>query len=571
MKTHRRQHGLPAHLDMSIRFTSLFIIAIAVCEFSGLSQAVADAYTAVTLRFSAPPVARAPLRHHLDVPGAVVRPIPPTTSETTTSLSHSRNRAALYRLYDMHPDTKVSHMLTTRRFETPQPKPPTFALETFWSEQDFDHKVCRVHNACIGNDGTLLVHPNLKQNAGPLRECGVQKLGYLKSPSDFVTNDSTAGFDLFGASTARYHIPHFLTDVLPLLYASELIWPSTKHLSTTSDCVLPSQASCEVRTNPKDLNAALFVDDRVLRMTVSAWVPQLVAMLPGQPYMFTPETLFTKGDSGVEDKRCFRSVVSFSRHTHLLRSSEWFGEGNGMFDRFGLSRHSVYRPPVRQHKGAPKCQVHIVIINRHGWERRYGMLLGRDLVNVNEIKARIEHDAPKTRKPTVDPTVSVEYFENKTFAQQVELMQKADVIVGVHGAGLSNMLFARKDTPMMEVLPFTYYAGPFSTVAESLYLKYAYMIAEPDTKTFLECIEIRARKVGDSGISRRAKELWVEALRRRKLDGELEFLKTHLMTDPRGSNMKVCARTQRLKVDAVEMSKRVLQMAQSVCGGAVEI
>lgn len=594
MKSYRRQHGIPAHLDMSIRFTSLFIIAVAICEFSGLSQALADAYTAVTLRFSTSnsnshlayitPYPHYPHdrsqsyntnSHHENGRGGgrnlVVRPLSPIGGHPSPA---PLNRAALAMLYrGVHPDTTVARMQEKRRLPTPpRATRPTFAIETFWSDQDFDRKVCRVHNVCIRNDGTLLIHPELKRHEAALRECSVQKLGYLKDANDFNANDSTAAFDLFGASTARFHIPHFLTDVLPILYASELIWPTTTHSSMKSNCVSPSHSTCDRQSIPSSMYSALFIEDRVLRMTVSSWVPQLTAMLPGRPFLYSPETLFPTTDNAIiPEKRCFRSVVSFSRRSHMLHSSEWFGEGNGMFDRHGLTRYSVLRPPSRYSKGKHACRVHIVIINRFGWERRHGVFLGRDLVNVDEIKTRIERDSVMTQSPAVAPTVVVEYFENKTFAEQVDIMQRADVIVGVHGAGLSNILFARKDAPILEVLPFTYYAGPFATVAESLYLKYSYMIAEPDTKTFLECIEMRAKKSGDTGISRRAKELWVEALRRRKLDGEMEFLKTHLMTDPSGSHMKVCARTQRLKVDAAEMSRRVLQMAQKVCGGAVEL
>lgn len=568
MKTSRRCSFLASHVEVTLRFASILIIAIAVCEFTGLSQSAADAFTSVALRFSVSSEATRPdVRLRRQTSSALVVNSVDAHYIAPKAPTINRKRRALHTLYNgIHPDSSVEHALATRRLPTPPPISPSFALETHWSEDNFDIKICRIHNACLKKDGVLLVHGSLKKHESSLHDCMVSKIAYMTNPSeDFAANDTTAAFDLFGLTPARFHIPHFLTDTLPMLYAAELIRPTWTHPTARSECIPTLSDKCPNHIKGTKLRSAIYVEDRVMTMPVSAWVPQFAAMLPGHPYLYFPSTLFDNGG-----KACFRSIIAFNRRSYTLRRSEWYGEQNRLFERYGLTRKSVIRPPPIG-KSNVKCHTNVVIVNRFGWERRHGMLLGRDLVNVAAVKKRIERDAPAAQNPEIGLTVTVEYFENKTFAEQVDIMQRADVIVGVHGAGLSNILFARKDTPVLEVYPFAYYAGPFPGVARALFLQYSYVIAEPDTKTFLECIEIRARRSGDSSISRTAKEMWTEALKRRKEDGELDFLKTHKFTDPNLSNLKMCARTQRMKVDVVETSRRVLQMAQSVCGGEVEL
>lgn len=611
-KASRRCSSMISHLDVSLRFTTIFVLAVAICEFSGLSQAVADAYTAMTLRIAMPTDIARPSA------GSSLHARSPTSSTPMTTVSllvnpanaqtvHQRHireesqeqddhqqqafslgdgglvrrRPALSNLYyGIHPDSSIEYAQSTRRIPPPPTDSPTFMLETHWSETDYN-KVCRIHNACVKRDSTLLVHPTLKAHEDTLHSCAVPRIEYMKSPSQFVQNMTTAAFDLFGHTPARFHIPHFLTDILPLLYAVELIRPTTTHSSRRTKCVHPTLPSCPKNIVMSKLRTALYAEDRVLSMSVSSWVPQLAAMLPGHPYLFFPSTMFSKVQSGQHDDiACFRSVVTFSRQHYMYMTSEWLGEENRLFERYGLSRKSAIRSPPATADATSKfgifslqakCRINVLIINRFGWERHNGFLLGRDIVNVDEVKAHIERDAAKLKLPAVSVSVRIEYFENKTFVEQVDIMQRADVVVGVHGAGLSNLLFARKDTPVIEVFPFTYYAGPFPSVARALFLRYAYVISEPDTKTFLECIEMRAKRLNDSSLSRKAKELWTEALKRRREHGEQEFLKTHKFTDPRMSNLKMCARTQRMKINAIETARRVSHMAQGVCGAPVEM
>lgn len=58
--------------------------------------------------------------------------------------------------------------------------------------------------------------------------------------------------------------------------------------------------------------------------------------------------------------------------------------------------------------------------------------------------------------------------------EQIDLFYDAEVIVGTHGAGLSNMLFAPARTPVVEIFPTTYVIPHYYMLSKSLGHPYAY-------------------------------------------------------------------------------------------------
>ncbi len=130
---------------------------------------------------------------------------------------------------------------------------------------------------------------------------------------------------------------------------------------------------------------------------------------------------------------CFKSIVTYPPNSYVRSGRQWYGPQHDLFLKNGISRASVRRTAE---KGTP-CRVQVSVLNRFGWVRRGGYLLGRDIVNIDEIQARLQDAQQNERfKDVLQVDVSVEYFEDAGFREQVGIMQKADVIVGVHGAGL---------------------------------------------------------------------------------------------------------------------------------------
>merc|ERR1712151_870878 len=49
-----------------------------------------------------------------------------------------------------------------------------------------------------------------------------------------------------------------------------------------------------------------------------------------------------------------------------------------------------------------------------------------------------------------------EDLDTKSFREQVTLFSNADVIIGSHGAGATNIIFAHAHTPFIELFPYLY-------------------------------------------------------------------------------------------------------------------
>ena len=53
------------------------------------------------------------------------------------------------------------------------------------------------------------------------------------------------------------------------------------------------------------------------------------------------------------------------------------------------------------------------------------------------------------------PTEQFVIFDTLPFDKTVQLFERAKLIIGAHGAGLSNMMFGAKKTPIIEIFPTT--------------------------------------------------------------------------------------------------------------------
>ncbi len=65
------------------------------------------------------------------------------------------------------------------------------------------------------------------------------------------------------------------------------------------------------------------------------------------------------------------------------------------------------------------------------------------------------------------------------FSEQARIFNDADVIVGPHGAGLSNLVFCREGTTVIEVLPPRWMAPCFMTLAFAARCRYHHLLGSP--------------------------------------------------------------------------------------------
>ncbi|MBC2837631.1 glycosyltransferase family 61 protein [Paragemmobacter straminiformis] len=70
------------------------------------------------------------------------------------------------------------------------------------------------------------------------------------------------------------------------------------------------------------------------------------------------------------------------------------------------------------------------------------------------------------------------FLEDFSFDEQVQMFRGADAVVASHGAGLTNILFCRPGTKVLEIFPQQYSTGAFAIAAHSNNLRYTCAVAE---------------------------------------------------------------------------------------------
>lgn len=128
-----------------------------------------------------------------------------------------------------------------------------------------------------------------------------------------------------------------------------------------------------------------------------------------------------------------------------------------------------------------------------GWHRRSDLDLIRNSVGVASpsrtnqkklyISRRFSNRAFENEKQIEDFLLrrgfDVLYLERLSFSAQTELFSSAEIVVGTHGAGLSNIVFANQQARVIEIATMTYSNYCFETLAHALELDYSRVLAPP--------------------------------------------------------------------------------------------
>jgi capsular polysaccharide biosynthesis protein len=90
----------------------------------------------------------------------------------------------------------------------------------------------------------------------------------------------------------------------------------------------------------------------------------------------------------------------------------------------------------------------------------------------------------------------IHYFEDYDFATQVKLMSEAKVVAGLHGAGLTNMLFMQKGGQVLELRnKDDAHNNCYFSLASELDLDYFYLLNEGNGDTHLVHVAVDAKEL----------------------------------------------------------------------------
>lgn len=136
-----------------------------------------------------------------------------------------------------------------------------------------------------------------------------------------------------------------------------------------------------------------------------------------------------------------------------------------------LRKAGVTRAPVCNRKP------HVVVIFR-----KQGFKRAPKFATLKALREQLPNQLAKS--------ASIEWQEGLyiPFREQIALFQRADVLVSIHGAELSNVLFMRHDARIIEIMPFGYMDRWFYWLATSVHVKVIPFPSDPDPEKFHQCI-----------------------------------------------------------------------------------
>jgi Glycosyltransferase 61 len=293
--------------------------------------------------------------------------------------------------------------------------------------------VCRIFHGCMQADGKLLLPEKMRRHKFLLRSCGIVKVGFEDTASRIKVGE-WRNTDLF-TNVLRYHMPHLVSDVLSLTYAMSVVGGEY-------------ELGAPIPRRSKLVRPVAVAQDRVRTMQPAAWTQRMLARLPYNAQVKTWGEVFA-GKAPPQPEvatTCFRSVVAFDSQVYWQVSPARFGAKNALFAQNTLWTRTPKRPAANEQVCAPV----VTVLNRPAHEQR-------TLINVDDIAANFEELRKTSRyKPVENVSFRVRYM-NTSFTDQMQTLQEADVILASHGAALANLIFARIQTPVIEVFPFSTY------------------------------------------------------------------------------------------------------------------
>ncbi len=214
---------------------------------------------------------------------------------------------------------------------------------------------------------------------------------------------------------------------------------------------------------------------------------------------------------------CFRSVITSPQR----------------FDTEYAARDQLLRS-VGVKREAPRAASHIVVLSR-------GQNGSRAMPTALKAQLKNELYTQLGKHQLTDTTVEfVENIGRLGFDGQIALMQRADVLVSAHGAELSNALFLKRGSTVIEIFPFGWvFRNFFTNYFDAVHADRVEFYAPPDPERFMRCMRIRNRPEAELALYQRQAERYYRARNRSQRIAAADF------KVPTPLHMGACVRYQR--------------------------
>lgn len=444
------------------------------------------------------------------------------------------------------------------------------------THEDVPESVCRLINPCIGWDGSILLQRWLERHDEVLKyQCRAQSVSFTMPDSEPPKDIKM--IDLFGTKPMQYHMPNFLNDFLPGLVAIDLLF-NRQGRAVSRSCLSRAGRQCSV-FDDADIEvkkAAVVVDPRIrLVGEKNSWVHQLVRLAaPKSTSRIAPlywSDLFPEG--AASKPVCFRSATIAVPYERALQPS--FVESLAMYAENGIQKQArTLDGPTRTARSGDDdsgavpespCSLNVTFLTRKIPDGQKDRLMARDIVNYPAVRKELTLMAERDGR--VQLHVSDIKLEGRSLRWQINAMQKTDVLVAGHGAFLSNMIFLRSKSSVLEIQPFAYYPDIYERIA-SRYANVDYntFVANPDKEAFSACMKHYFKPTNPK--YEKAQKL-VARFQSAAADYSRSPKNTHSLTihnlDSSMSKVRLCAELQRLDTDPVRLAESIFAQAKATC------
>eukprot|EP00181_Compsopogon_caeruleus_P003429 CAMPEP_0184679124 /NCGR_PEP_ID=MMETSP0312-20130426/1950_1 /TAXON_ID=31354 /ORGANISM="Compsopogon coeruleus, Strain SAG 36.94" /LENGTH=744 /DNA_ID=CAMNT_0027128373 /DNA_START=22 /DNA_END=2256 /DNA_ORIENTATION=+ len=368
------------------------------------------------------------------------------------------------------PQETAAEAIDSTRMQQASPSQPAaglaFPLLEVWKLNQAGRLICRVHNTIRNCAGKFILPTYMQVYHSVLEQCKFPMV-YEDIPQHSQVFDG----DLFGTHELRYHMPHFLTDFIPVLKIFGTVFRSETEEIAEYYCLGVGGAPCDpALTSWATYKPLIFHHERVKSMPNDTWVRSLVGLLPQNPIQaFLSD--FGQSKESCTQRILLRSVLSTSSSYNAPEET--------------ISKdHVIFRHNNIDRSANTGCHLKVVILNRQQGN-------GRSIINTGQVRDVIIQEGV-ARALQVD--VQEVDFEGLSFEKQVQTMLSGDIVIAAHGAALTNIIFMKEHSSIVEVMPFGWDAKLFSKKAETFRVFWKEVRSYPDRVSFLNCLHSYLQK-----------------------------------------------------------------------------